>query len=163
MTKNVILSCLTITLLFGWAFAQQEISGPQSGILGPGSYLVVGSIQVISGETMTIVPGTEFLHNGHYVWQIYGQLNAEGTEGDSIVFKRQNPIDDHKWGGIRFMSGASQESSIDYCIIEYAYNGMIPIGTAGAGIYTDAVDLFISNTRVSHCSAYWDGAGICAL
>ena len=106
----MILVIVALYLFVGSAFAQEQISGPQSGILGPGTYLVVGDIQVERTATLEIVPGTEFLHNGNWTWEISGQLNAAGVEGDSILFVRQNPIDNHRWGGIRFLAGASNAS-----------------------------------------------------
>ena len=158
----IALACLCALLAGNPAFAQPSISGHQSGTLGPGTYIVVGNINVLAGETLEIVPGTEFLHNGHHTWNIYGQLNAEGTEGDSISFVRQFPNSTCQWGGIRFQSGASAASTIDYCIIDNCKNGIQPYYTYGGGIYSNGVGLTISNTRVSNCDAYWDGGGIYA-
>lgn len=161
--KTLTVLSLLVTLIVGMsAIAQEQISGPQSGILGPGTYLVVGDIQVQRTATLEIVPGTEFLHNGNWTWQISGQLNAEGVEGDSIYFIRQNPIDNHRWGGIRFLAGASSASTLDYCVIDYCYHGIQPYNNNGGGIYSDGVAVSISNTRVSNCSNYWDGGGIYA-
>jgi len=155
------------TLLFVFAlsiasYAQPTLHGAQSGILGPGAYIVDGSIRVMSGETLTIVAGTEFLHNGHWTWDIYGQLNVEGDEGDSVKFLRQQPIDLHRWGGIRFAAGASANSTIDFAIIDNCKNGTTPYYIYGGGIYTNGVNLTITNTRISECDAYWDGGGIYA-
>ncbi len=143
-------------------YAQPNISGPQSGTLGPGTYIVVGDIQVTPGATLTIVPGTTFLHNGNHTWKITGQLNAEGAEGDSISFIRQNPIPEHRWGGIRFLTGASDLSTIDYCIVDHCYHDYTVFLNTGAGIYSESVDLIISNSRISNCENVWDGAGIYA-
>jgi len=161
--KSSVLLSLLIALMVGTpAMAQPQISGPQSGTLGPGTYLVVGNIRVITDETLTIVPGTTFLHNGNWIWEISGQLNAEGAEGDSIYFVRQNPINDHRWGGIRFQEGASSNGTIDYCVIDYCYHGIQPYYTYGGGIYTNTADITITNSRISNCSNYWDGGGIYA-
>ena len=156
---------LLFTLLFVLAltasvFGQPTISGPQSGVLGPGTYIVNGSIRVMPGETLTIVAGTEFLHNGHHTWDIYGQLNVEGAEEDTVVFKRLNPDEICKWGGIRFDAGSSMNSSIDYAKIEFCKNGTTPTFTYGGGIYVNGITLPITNTRVYECDAYWDGGGI---
>lgn len=145
------------------AFAQTEISGPQSGVLGPGQYLVIGDISVNGRDTLTIMPGTEFLHNGHHYWNIYGLFLAQGEESDSISFVRQNPVENHRWGGLRFHPGASHECQVDYCIID---NAKIASGTSssvkGGGIYAHGVDLEVTNTRISNCDAYWHGGGIYA-
>lgn len=160
--RRVFMGLLLLCLLAGSAaLAQPQISGPQSGTLGPGTYLVVGDIRVLPGTTLTIVPRTTFLHNGHWFWYIYGQLNASGAEGDSIYFVRQQPIADHRWRGIRFQSGSSPASMIDYCVID---NAEIPSGTSstlvGGGIFTDGVAFTVSNTRISNCDAYWGGGGM---
>ncbi len=160
--------CFLWMVIFGAAmgtstFAQEQISGPQAGTLGPGTYIVVGDIEVLHGTTLEIVPGTEFLHRGWYAWNIYGQLNAEGAEGDSIYFIRQNPTPENRWKGIRFQSGASDASTLDYCVID---NCNIPSGSPislrGGGIHTNGVDITVTNTRISNCDAYWDGGGIYA-
>ncbi len=162
LNLRTLLIAFILVSLGGAAFAQPQIWGAQSGTLGPGQYLVIGDIRVLSGETLNIVPGTVFLHNGNWKWEIYGLLNASGAEGDSIVFTRQNPIEDHKWGGIRFQSGASDESVIDYCVIEYCkHPSGLPV-QYGGGIYINGVDLAITNSRISNCWNYWNGAGIYA-
>lgn len=162
MKKFVLIALLCFSLV-SLSRGQPQISGPQSGTLGPGTYIVVGDIQVQAGNTLTILPGTTFLHNGPWSWNIYGQLNAEGTETDSIYFVRQNPIPDHRWRSIRFQSGASDASTLDYCVID---NCNIPSGAPysmkGGGIYTNGVDITVNNTRISNCDAYWDGGGIYA-
>jgi len=157
LLTGVILICVLLSGLP--AFAQPSISGPQSGTLGPGTYIVVGDIRVMTGNTLTIVAGTEFLHNGHHTWEISGTLNIQGAEGDSVVFKRQTPNETCKWGGIRFQSGAPA-GTIDYAIIEYCSNGTTPYYTYGGGIFSNGVDLNITNSRISNCSAYWDGGGM---
>jgi hypothetical protein len=161
MKKLLLVSLLCFSLV-GLAEAQ-NISGTQSGTLGPGTYVVVGDISVRDGTTLTILPGTTFLHSGAFKWDILGQFNAEGTETDSIYFIRQNPTEDCRWRSLRFQPGASSNSTIDYCVID---NCKIPSGVPsavkGGGIYTNSVNLSITNTRISNCDAYWDGGGIYA-
>ncbi len=164
--KRPLLFSLMVVLCLGLvniSQSQPQISGPQSGTLGPGDYIVVGDIQILAGNTLTILPGTTFLHNGPWSWNIYGQLNAEGTETDSIYFIRQNPIPDHRWRSIRFQSGASDASTLDYCVIDNCnIPSSAPYSMKGGGIYTNGVDITVSNTRISNCDAYWDGGGIYA-
>ena len=134
------------------ALAQQQISGAQSGTLGPGSYQVTGSIQVAANQTLTILPGTEFLHSGNYSWTINGKLIAQGTKTDSIRFVRQNPTSTNRWGGIRFQTTATY-GLIEYCIIDNCQNN---------GIYTNGVNISVKNSRISNCTAQTDGGGIYA-
>ncbi|MBU1652142.1 right-handed parallel beta-helix repeat-containing protein [bacterium] len=162
MKKVLMISLLCITLA-SLGMAQEQISGPQSGTLGPGTYLVVGDIQVQAGQTLVVEPGTTFLHNGPWSWYVYGQLNADGTEADSIYFVRQNPVPEHRWRSIRFETGASAASTLDYCAID---NCNIPSGSPismkGGGVYINGVAMTVSNCRISNCDAYWDGGGIYA-
>ena len=161
MKRSMLVSLLCF-ILVGFAQAQ-EISGPQSGTLGPGTYTVIGDISVRSGETLEIVPGTEFLHDGNHTWTIEGLFTAQGSVGDSIKFVRQNPIEQHRWGGLRFQLSASSACVLDYCVIDQVYiPSSQPINYHGGGIYIDGIDLTISNTRISNCSAQGDGGGIYA-
>ena len=161
--RKACLTLLVCLLTVGLSHAQLQISGPQSGTLGPGDYIVIGDISVQSGQTLTIEPGTNFLHNGGWAWNIYGQLNAEGTETDSIYFVRQSEVPNYRWKSIRFQSGASDASTLDYCVID---NCNIPSGSPytmrGGGIYSNGCAVTITNTRISNCDAYWDGGGIYA-
>jgi hypothetical protein len=125
------------------AVAQQQISGSQSGTLGPGTYLVMGAIQVAANQTLTIMPDTEFLHAGNYTWSIYGKLIAQGTETDSIRFVRQNPTTTNRWGGIRFQTTATY-GLFDYCVIDNCQNN---------GIYTNDVNITVRNSIISNCNA----------
>ncbi len=99
--------------------AQQQISGSQSGTLGPGEYTITGNISVGSGATLTIKPGTKFLHTGNFKWNISGKLLAEGTAGDSIYFMRKDAVDNHRPGSINFSN--AKASKFDYCVIDYCY------------------------------------------
>jgi len=159
MPKIKLFSVLFLLFICASAFAQPQISGAQSGTLGPGDYIVVGDIRVAAGNTLTIVPGTRFLHNGAWKWEIYGQLNINGAENDSVIFTRQQPIEEHKWRGLRFYAGSSIQSTVDYAVIEWCN---YPSGAVyyGLGIYIQNVGISVTNSRVSNCWSYWDGAGI---
>jgi hypothetical protein len=158
--KTVFFALLAaVSLLSVQAFAQPHISGTLSGTLGPGSYIVDGDCQVLLGDSLTILPGTEFLHVGHYSWLIYGKLTAEGAEGDSILFIRQSPYPTYRWGGIRFTPTVPVQSILNYCVIEDVYNGT---DILGGGIYVEGNYITVRNTRISSCQTVEDGAGIYA-
>jgi hypothetical protein len=162
MRKSTI--CIA-ALLFVWLIprllnAQPTIHGQQTGILGPGSYIVDGDFGVPAGQTLTIRPGTTFYFTGHYTFYVYGLLNAVGNEDSLIYFIRQQAIEEHRWGGIRFQSGASDGCILNYCIIDNCKNLTFP-NYYGAGIYSDGVDVTIQHTRISNCLAS-SGGGLYA-
>jgi hypothetical protein len=148
-----------LALAYALAFAQPQLSGPQSGVLGPGTYLVTGNITVANGASLTIAPGTIFLHTGPWNWTISGQLVAVGTPSDSIRFLRQSPSVS-RWGGLRFTPTIPQQNQVVYCVIEEAYNG----GTAvfGGGVYIMGNYLTLRHTRISRCQTLEDGGGLYA-
>ena len=155
--RFLLIVILTVCLAQFGAFAQDNISGPLSGTLGPGIYTVVGNCEVQAGQTLIIVPGTRFEHIGAYYWMIYGRLNAEGTETQPIEFVRQQPILSHRWRGIRFETGASNQSSLDWCHLDYVYTYY-----AGGAVYLNGVNITISNCTITNCQAD-EGAGIYAI
>ncbi|TKJ42559.1 hypothetical protein CEE37_02400 [candidate division LCP-89 bacterium B3_LCP] len=155
--KTAITIVLSFMLSAGLAFAQTPLSGSLSGTIGPDVFLVEGDCDILQGETLTIAPGTTFLFSGHYYWKIYGTLIAQGTETDSIVFTRQNPTQGHRWGGLRFMSGAPAGSIIEYCLIDNCMNYEW-LNNQGGGIYSDGVSFNVSHTTIQYCEAS-DGGG----
>jgi len=162
MKRNVFL-IITLLVLSVPLAAQPQIQGPQSGVLGPGNYLVVGDISVPSGETLTILPSTVFLHNGYWYWRIYGTLQAVGTAEDSIKWLREEAVPEDRWAGLRFQSGAPPGSEISYSVIEYGYvptNG--PSSDLGGCLFSNGVPLTVSRCRISFGDSWWGGGGICA-
>jgi len=152
LITSLILSLLLVWLIPALVFAQPSISGVQSGTLGPGTYLVTGDIQVPHNQTLTILPGTTFLHNGHYFWFIYGEIQAVGTADSLIQFLREQPITAHRWGGLRFQTGASNTSVIENCIIDNCYNAAYP-NYYGGGIYSNGVSFTVRDSKISSCYA----------
>ena len=157
----LIVSLLAIWMLPHDAVAQPLISGDLSGMLGPGTYVVEGNCTVQFGNALSIEPGTTFLFAGHYSFTVYGQLNADGTETDSIKFIRQFPTEECRHGGLRFQSGSSPNSTLSYCWIDHAINRDFPF-YFGGGIYCSNVGIAISNCRISNCEAE-QGAGLYAM
>jgi len=158
MKKLMLILCL---ILYGAAYAQPQLSGNLSGTVGPGTYLVVGDIQVPSGQTLTIEPGTTFLHNGHWYWRIYGTVNAVGAVGDSIKWLRQDPVDSHRFAGIRFLPGAPAGSILSHCVVEWGYSPNSAASTEMGGcIQAYTVPITVTHSRISYGYAWWGGGGI---
>lgn len=140
-------------------FAQQQISGSQSGTLGPGEYLVTGNITVGSGKVLTIKPGTKFLHNGKHSWEISGELRAEGTPRDSIYFIRKDAVAGHRWGGIQIQGNSADSSTLDYCVVDNCYT---PTNTYGAGLRLKDGQIVIKNSRITNCEGEAGGGVYCS-
>jgi hypothetical protein len=152
---------LSLVFMLGVAHAQPQLSGPLTGPLGPGTYLVVGDISIASTATVTVAPGTILLHTGAFTWSINGTLIANGTATDSILFKMQSPATQTHWGGLRFTPTIPRQNSLDYCVIEDAYHSTSP-EVNGSGIYIMGNFLHLNHSRISRCQNGHDGAGIYA-
>jgi hypothetical protein len=125
------------------------ISGALSGNLGPGDFQVVDSMRVDSGATLTILPGTNLWFEPDVDLIVRGQLIAEGTPTDSILFSAVNTQYGHTWGHLAFRH-ASDASSLAYCVIRGGfvwYGNRIWPDYLGGGILVDS-----SSVRVSHCT-----------
>jgi hypothetical protein len=89
------------------------LSGELSGTLSSATYRITGDINVVPGDELTLLPGTEFLFNGDYNFTVEGVLKAEGTEQDSIIFENYDHgefWDDEEW--------------LEYCWEMWYYCGM---------------------------------------
>ena len=141
MKKSILLILFFVSFTLQ---AQTDVSGDQSGTwsMNGSPYHVTGEITVPQGETLIIEPGVTINFLGHYKLTVHGQLTADGSVTDSIVFKAQNASEG--WGGIRI--DGSQVSTFKYCIIE---NGR----TTGdyPDIHGGAVALFTANAQFEHC------------
>ncbi len=137
-----------------FGLAQPSVSGTLTGSLGPGSYIVDGNCEVPHGSSLTIAPGTTFLHSGHYIWTISGRLQAVGTESDSIKFLG-------RWGGLRFAEGSSSESEAAYCVLDHGSSMSNPNAYGGC-IHVDRVGIVIRNSSITFGMADESGGGIYA-
>ncbi len=143
--KNFIILGFALVSLTMCGFAQPQISGPLSGTLGQGTYLVVGNIEVANDDSLIIQSGTIFLFNGNYSFTVFGNLQAVGTELDSIIFELNTSIP--IWGGIAFYDSTSNNSLMEYCIVT---------GSADNGIACIYSSPTISNCLVddNYCGIY---------
>ena len=129
-------------------FAQTDVEGNQSGTWTANNspYNVTGEITIPAGELLTIEPGVEINFQGHYKFNVTGNLNATGTESDSIYFTTDSP--GTGWGGIRVDTDNYDDIiTLSYCRIEF--------GVSATGDYPDyhggALALIASNAEISHC------------
>ncbi|NOQ21898.1 MAG: hypothetical protein GQ565_04510 [Candidatus Aegiribacteria sp.] len=160
--RNMTLFAVSCIMLFAAsAGAQTEISGPQSGTLGPGTYLVTGEISVASGNSLTIEPGTTFLHNGNHQWLVSGTFSAIGTETDSIRFLRREPVSGHRWGGLHFIGGAPI-ANLDYCVVDYCYIDYSSSYYASVNVYNGGLGISLKHSTITNGYVGYYGGGLYA-
>ena len=109
-------------------------------------------------STLNIHPGVQVIFQGHYKFIINGILEANGVEGDSILFTAADTATG--WHSLRFLS-AQDTSHLSYCVIQY---GRAP-GTSDPDAQGGGICCYYSSLVVSHCTiqrnyAEWCAAGI---
>lgn len=126
------------------ALAQTVVYGNQSGnwTAAGSPYEVIGEIIIPAGLLLAIEPGVEVNFQGHYKFTVNGELQAVGTEVDSIYFTTDDQATG--WGGIRVDS--DDICILSYCRIEYGKtSGDYP------DIHGGGLALLTSNAVVSNC------------
>lgn len=108
--KILFLSGLILFINHSFIAAQKEIkAGEMSGVWSKKSspYLILGDLNISFGKTLSIQPGVKIVFAGPFMINVQGNLLAEGTSKDSIVFTVSDTIGIKKgarsgWNGIRF-------------------------------------------------------------
>ncbi len=141
-----------------------SISGTLTAAGGP--YYFKRDRRINSSETLTIEPGTEIYFAGRYKLIVYGQLIAEGTETDSIIFSAEEPT--IGWHGIRFYNtnnSSADTSRLKYCKLEHgiAYPNDTPFPEnryGGAIMCTNSGNVVVSNSLFTNNKSMYDGGSI---
>ena len=141
--KHIIL-ILIIFSLSSTSDAQTNVSGNQSGVWGiaDSPFLVTNHITILSGETLTIEPGVEVRFQGYYKFNVFGDLQAVGTENAIILFTAENQTTG--WGGLRVST--NDLISLKHCRVEHG---------RASGEYPDrhggGMAIFGSSVTVENC------------
>jgi len=152
------------------------LSGTLSGELPSAVYRITGDINVVSGDELILLAGTEFLFDGQYNFNIAGDIKAQGTELDSIIFDNYG---NENWRGFT-LAHVTQETVFNYVRISGAVKedggGMKlfesnPILTNviitdnatsdgdGGGMYLENSDPTLINVIISDNLAFWGAGG----
>ena len=148
----------SMLLLAGFATARSTISGPQRGTLGPGEYFVDGDLSIVDGGTLTIKPGTTFLFNGPYNFEIGPDqtLVCVGSATDSIRFVPNVNSGVTQWGHVSF-DASDKDDVFEYCVVT---GGSAEYG--GGLVIQNGSKPVVVHSRFSGNSATW-GGGIAVL
>jgi len=103
-------------------------------------YLITVNPTIDVLDLLEISPGVHVqFENGKKI-DIYGTLNANGTNGNEIYFTRNDSVD--TWAGLNFQKGAVGD--LDFSIIEYAtYSN-------GYAVYADSTALNLDNCLIQY-------------
>jgi hypothetical protein len=98
--------------------------GAVSGIWNPqGSpYFVDGHLTIENGQTLTIEPGVKVAVRGPYQFNVYGNVMAEGTEEENILFTHSNP--NLMWDGFGYQGELGDTSALSIfsrCVFEHGH------------------------------------------
>jgi len=147
MNRSLLLfACLSLLAILPFS-AQADfitVSGDVSGVWDVDSVIVTGDIRVPANAGLGIAPGVRIMFQGHYKFNIYGYLQAVGSEQDTIVFTRSDSA--ITWCGIRFYDSAADSSLLAYCTIEYGEATGAEPDHFGGGVYC-----INSSPTLEHC------------
>lgn len=138
------------SVLMPFSVSSQDVAGAISGNVtwGPGTVNVVGDVSVTGN--LTIAAGTTVYAADQVMITVSsaGSINAQGSEGNEILFTAVNPSTG--WEGIYFDGGTGDEpaSVFEYCTFEFGKkNGTGTFDSSGGIIYLDDH----SNVAFSNC------------
>jgi hypothetical protein len=166
----LILFIINISLFSQTTIPAGDVSG--NWLFNGSPYLIEGEITVPNGETLVIDPGVIVEFQGHYKFNIHGQILAFGTEQDSIRFTVSDttgfsnfyqPVG--SWHGLRFYdtnSNGQDSSKVIYCKLEYGKSttGGSPGIYGGAILCENSSNILIKHCLISKNTAS-SGGGIC--
>ena len=167
--SHTLLTLCAIVLLSTAAHAATNVSGAIASdttwTLAGHPYVVTGNVTVNAGVTLTVDPGVVVKFSADRYLYVNGNLNAQGTSGNSIYF---TDLRDDAAGGDTNGDGTATTplpggwesiwisnngtATLDYCVIRYggAYTG----NSYGSIRKTGAGNVAVTNSTVSN-SAYY--------
>lgn len=125
-----------------------------------GAYNVTCDIDVRSGATLTIEPGTILIFDAGKIVEVEegGIINANGTSSESITFKGKEPVKGY-WAGV-YVYSKSINNKFAYCNISdggSASNGAnIKIANSNSGATASIEYCKISNSRNAGVTVFTD-------
>ena len=144
-------------MLASGELSRAQLSGFLSDTLGPGQYSVIDTISINIADTLVLLPGTTFLFDGPYPFEIEGMLLAEGSENDSILFTTDTLTNPGRWRGLRFTNPTCSGSRLSFCRIENA------LADDGGGIHCEYASPAFEYCSIHNNEANEGGGGLFLL
>lgn len=148
---TALITIIAATAVFGDTVVPGgTVSGTWTAAGSP--YLIQGNITIHADSTLTIEPGVDVNFQGYYLFTVNGELQAVGTETDSISFFAADTA--VGWKGISFYGtgfGQIEFATVQYVRSDEWHVSAIYIGSVGH------VDL--ANCSVKNNEAF-EGGGI---
>ena len=158
---------IIFSLLFVFAFCLADTHIPAGNVSGVWTfanspYIIDGEISIQINNTLAIEPGVEVIFSGHYKFNIYGKILAEGTVSDIIFFTAQDT--EIGWHSLRFWNTSSngQDSSkVVYCDLRLGKATGEGNEKNGGAIYcNNSSDILIRDCVITKNYAESHGGGI---
>ncbi|MCK4654019.1 MAG: right-handed parallel beta-helix repeat-containing protein [Candidatus Cloacimonetes bacterium] len=158
---------IIFSLLFVFTFSVADTHIPAGNVNGvwtiDGSpYIIDGEISIQQGDELTIEPSVEVIFSGHYKFNIYGRILAEGTENEEIFFTAQDT--EFGWHSLRFWntnSNGQDSSKVVYCNLRLGKATGEGNEKYGGAIYcNNSSDILIKNCLFTKNYAESHGGGI---
>ena len=150
MKKATILQICFLLFAIVKIYAQTTVPAGQvygHWTLAGSPYNITGSITIPNDSTLKIDAGVNVVFQGHFKFNVNGNIIAIGTALDTIKFTANNIV--AGWFGFRFNNTpTTNDSSIfRYCKIQYGKaTGSFP-DSNGGGFYFDG----FSKAEIDHC------------
>ncbi len=112
-------------------------------------WVILGGLQVDTGVTLTINPGSRIYLHADAPFIVDGTLLANGTKKDSITFQGDRLDENYRdlpasWPGIYFRR-TSQQNLLSYAIIKNAYQGIVADQPSGLFPKVDLRECTLNN------------------
>ena len=133
------------------------LSGNLSGTYPSGIYRINGSLAIDSEDIVTLQPGTQFLFDGDYGFNINGTLQAIGTEADSIIFDNYSNEND-KWVGF-LLDSVDDGTIFEYVRISGVHGIFEPSINGGGAMGMMDSSPIMNHVKINNNIGLW-GAGI---
>lgn len=160
MKRNMLLISVFMVLCLT-LFADTDIpAGNVNGVWNAAGspYNILGEIQIVSGEQLTIEAGVTVNFTGHFKFIVQGSLLCEGELGNEIEFTADDDV--AGWHGLRFLNTDGEVASVlDFCNIEYGRaTGANPDNKGGALYAVESSNVTLNYCSISESSAATGGA-----